>query len=176
MRRATVLVVLAGVSFTGGAKLSEPAFNGATDERAAVQTDEHGANRPPWHDLPGAHTRPAVAASDNMRWMRAFSGECTSCLKECLGIRAQKLQANVAKFQAPISLITWYLFQNRPFKMWPIENLFQGLANASCAAQFPHSLCTAPAQLPRSSCIAPAQLPHSSRTAPAQLPPPHGSP
>lgn len=82
-------------------------------------------------------TQPAVAASDNNRWMKAFSGECRSCLKECLGIRAQKLQANVGKFQAPFSLITWYLFQNRPFKMWPIEDLFRGIANVSCAAQLP---------------------------------------
>ena len=43
--------------------------------------------------------------------------------------KAQKAQANVMKFQAPFSLITWYLFQNRPFKMWPIENLFRVLAN-----------------------------------------------
>ncbi len=133
-------VVLVGVTVAGGVKLGEPAYNGASDEnveRAAALADE-GADRPLLPPVStGAHTHPAVAASDNMGWMRAFSGECKSCLKECLGIRAQKLQQNVGKFQAPFSLITWYLFQNRPFKMWPIEDLFRGIANVSCAAQLP---------------------------------------
>ena len=135
-------VLLVGVTVAGGVKLGEPAFNGASDEnveRAALA--EQGARRlplPPVSTL--AHTQPAVAASDNNRWMKAFSGECRSCLKECLGIRAQKLQANVGKFQAPFSLITWYLFQNRPFKMWPIEDLFRAFANVSCAAQLPPPL------------------------------------
>ena len=135
-------VLLVGVTIAGGVKLGEPAFNGASDEnveRAALA--EQGASRlPPPPVSTGAHTQPAVAASDNNRWMKAFSGECRSCLKECLGIRAQKLQANVGKFQAPFSLITWYLFQNRPFKMWPIEDLFRAFANVSCAAQLPPPL------------------------------------
>ena len=41
-------VVLVGVTFAGGVKLGEPAFNGASDEnveRAAMQTDD-GANPP----------------------------------------------------------------------------------------------------------------------------------
>ena len=141
-------VLLVGVTVAGGVKLGEPAFNGASDEnveRAALA--EQGARHlplPPVSTL--AHTQPAVAASDNNRWMKAFSGECRSCLKECLGIRAQKLQANVGKFQAPFSLITWYLFQNRPFKMWPIEDLFRAFANVSCAAQLP-PLCTSPLHL-----------------------------
>ena len=135
-------VLLVGVTVAGGVKLGEPAFNGASDEnveRAAMA--EQGASRLPLPPVStGAHTQPAVAASDNNRWMKAFSGECRSCLKECLGIRAQKLQANVGKFQAPFSLITWYLFQNRPFKMWPIEDLFRAFANVSCAAQLPPPL------------------------------------
>ena len=150
-------VLLVGVTVAGGVKLGEPAFNGASDEnveRAALA--EQGASRlPPPPVSTGAHTQPAVAASDNNRWMKAFSGECRSCLKECLGIRAQKLQANVGKFQAPFSLITWYLFQNRPFKMWPIEDLFRAFANVSCAAQLPPPLrltsaphlCAAPLRL-----------------------------
>ena len=141
-------VLLVGVTIAGGVKLGEPAFNGASDEnveRAAMA--EQGASRlPPPPVSTGAHTQPAVAASDNNRWMKAFSGECRSCLKECLGIRAQKLQANVGKFQAPFSVIIWYLFQNRPFKMWPIEDLFRAFANVSCAAQLP-PLCTSPLRL-----------------------------
>ena len=133
-------VVLVGVTVAGGVKLGEPAFNGASYEnveRAAMQPDE-GANRLPLPPVStGAHPSPAVAASDSNRWMKAFSGECRSCLKECLGKRAQNLQANVGKFQAPFSLITWYLFQNRPFKMWPIEDLFRGIANVSYAARLP---------------------------------------
>ena len=166
-------VLLVGVTIAGGVKLGEPAFNGASDEnveRAAMA--EQGASRLP---LPlvstGAHTQPAVAASDNNRWMKAFSGECRSCLKECLGIRAQKLQANVGKFQAPFSLITWYLFQNRPFKMWPIEDLFRAFANVSCAAQLPPPLhltsaphlCASPLRLTSAPHGPPLRWPRSTR-------------
>ena len=164
--RAFVLLVV--VTVAGGVKLGEPAFNGASDEnveRAAMA--EKGASRLPLPPVStGAHTQPAVAASDNNRWMQAFSGECRSCLKECLGIRAQKLQANVGKFQAPFSLITWYLFQNRPFKMWPIEDLFRAFANVSCAAQLPPPLsltsvphlCASPLRLTCHLCAGRARL------------------
>ena len=96
--------------------------------------DRHHYPRPS-QPPPDSHRQPCTSAAPlsevpaSMRWTRAFTRECTSCLKECLGIRAQKAQANVMKFQAPFSLITWYLFQNRPFKMWPIENLFRVLGN-----------------------------------------------
>eukprot|EP00908_Phaeocystis_cordata_P007882 Transcript_18553.p2 GENE.Transcript_18553~~Transcript_18553.p2 ORF type:complete len:136 (-),score=37.35 Transcript_18553:261-668(-) len=108
------LLLLLGVAATHAAKLTEPSVTSVPEERSAVRGDEPA----PLSEVPAS-----------MRWTRAFTRECTSCLKECLGIRAQKAQANVMKFQAPFSLITWYLFQNRPFKMWPIENLFRALAN-----------------------------------------------
>ena len=31
------------------------------------------------------------------------------------------------KIQAPLGLMTWYLFQNRPFKMWPLEDAIASL-------------------------------------------------
>lgn len=61
-------------------------------------------------------------------FLQIASSDCRSCLKECLGIKVQKAQVISAKIQAPLSLVTWYLFQNRPFKMWPLENVISQLA------------------------------------------------
>eukprot|EP00967_Tisochrysis_lutea_P059751 scaffold76165_cov38-Tisochrysis_lutea.AAC.6 len=62
-----------------------------------------------------------------MGWLRALSGECRSCLKECLGTKATELQQASIRYQAPLSLVTWYLFRNRPFKMWPLEEVVANL-------------------------------------------------
>ncbi len=56
------------------------------------------------------------------QWMRLFSKDCRRCVKQCMGKRVAVAQQNSLKIQAPISLITWYLFQNRPFRMWPLED------------------------------------------------------
>ena len=61
-----------------------------------------------------------------LRWLRVAKKECVGCLKECWGTRIAKLQAESAKMTAPLSLVTWYLFQNRPFRSWPLES-FLGL-------------------------------------------------
>lgn len=37
------------------------------------------------------------------------------------------------KIQAPVGLITWYLFRNRPFKMWPLEDAIEQLLKVNPA-------------------------------------------
>lgn len=68
------------------------------------------------------HVNVCAGPWDDRGPLRFFSGACQGCLKECLGAKVQRAQANSMKYQAPISLITWYLFNNRPFKMWPLED------------------------------------------------------
>ena len=60
-------------------------------------------------------------------FLRVTQGECRRCLKACLGSKIQSAQMNMAKIQAPLGLITWYLFRNRPFKMWPLEDAIASL-------------------------------------------------
>ena len=129
-----LLVALAVVS-TRGVKVGEPAFASVQDDRSAVQ-NEPPAAAAATDGLEGQEVPSALAeaASDGRSSLRAVT-ECTDCLKECLGIRAQKLQTTVLKFQAPVSLITWYLFKNRPFKMYPLEDALKQLANVRTAAQ-----------------------------------------
>lgn len=51
----------------------------------------------------------------------------------------QRAQGSLTRVQAPLSLITWYLFQNRPFKMWPLENIIFGLGKVGlCRARAAH--------------------------------------
>ena len=57
-----------------------------------------------------------------MSFLRVLQGDCRHCLKECLGSQILSAQMGAAKVQAPLGLITWYLFRNRPFKMWPLED------------------------------------------------------
>ena len=67
-------------------------------------------------------------------FLRAATSDCRSCLKECVGLKVQQAQMSATKVQAPLSLITWYLFQNRPFKMWPLEDAVGQLGKVrSCA-------------------------------------------
>ena len=73
----------------------------------------------------------ADAPKLNMGFMRVLSKDCVGCMKECVGLKMRKAQANSAKMQAPISLITWYLFRNRPFKMWPLEDAIGQLAKVA---------------------------------------------
>jgi hypothetical protein len=65
--------------------------------------------------------------------MRLASGDCRRCLKECLGAKIQAAQMWVMKVQAPLGLITWYLFKNRPFRMWPLEEALAQLAGVNPA-------------------------------------------
>ena len=72
-----------------------------------------------------------------MGFLRAASSDCRSCVKECVGIKVQQAQATSAKIQAPLSLITWYLFQNRPFKMWPLEDAIASLGKVRALGRPP---------------------------------------
>ena len=47
--------------------------------------------------------------------------------------RIAALQASSLKYQTPLSIIMWYLFQNRPLQMWPLEDAI-GLLFKVCAA------------------------------------------
>jgi hypothetical protein len=62
-----------------------------------------------------------------MGWLRVTSDECKCCLKECVGEKIQQAQASAARIQAPMSLVTWYLFRNKPFQMWPLEDALGAL-------------------------------------------------
>jgi len=75
-------------------------------------------------------------------FLRAVQPDCRRCLKECLGAKVQAAQITAMKIQAPLGLMTWYLFKNRPFKMYPLEDflaqlvslppaLFAGVAGAA---------------------------------------------
>ena len=61
------------------------------------------------------------AAPLGLDFLRAGSPECRRCLKSCLGGKIQNAQITFMKIQAPLSLLTWYLFKNRPFSMIPLE-------------------------------------------------------
>jgi hypothetical protein len=54
-------------------------------------------------------------------FLRVTSRSCRRCLRACLGQKIQNAQISFMKIQAPLSLITWYLFRNRPFTMIPLE-------------------------------------------------------
>ena len=56
-----------------------------------------------------------------MDFLRIVKPQCTRCLKSCLGGKIQAAQVAAMKIQAPLSLVTWYLFKNRPFSMIPLE-------------------------------------------------------
>ncbi|EOD23535.1 hypothetical protein EMIHUDRAFT_444079 [Emiliania huxleyi CCMP1516] len=87
---------------------------------SSIATGEAQAGQQPRED------RTAAAGSSlppGLGFLRALGGECRSCLKECLGTQATALQQASLRWQAPISLVTWYLFRNRPFKMWPLEEV-----------------------------------------------------
>ena len=56
-----------------------------------------------------------------MDFLRVTTAECRRCLKSCLGGKVQASQISFMKIQAPLSLLTWYLFKNRPFSMIPLE-------------------------------------------------------
>ena len=61
--------------------------------------------------------------------MRIAQPDCRRCLKECLGAKIQAAQVTALKIQAPLGLLTWYLFRNRPFKMWPLEEALASFAS-----------------------------------------------
>ena len=131
-----LLLALAVVS-THCVKVGESTFGSVQDDRSTVQNElPAAAAAADGQDAPAAL---AEAASDRRSPLQAIT-ECTDCLKECIAIRAQKAQTNVVKFQAPVSLITWYLFKNRPFKMWPLEDVIKQMANVRTAAQPPAQL------------------------------------
>ena len=137
-----LLLALAVVS-THCVKVGEPTVGSVQDDRSAVQNEPPAAAAAA--DGQDAPAELAEAASDRRSLMEVVFGlqgitECTDCLKECIAIRAQKAQTTVVKFQAPVSLITWYLFKNRPFKMWPLEDVIKQMANVRTAAQPPAQL------------------------------------
>lgn len=95
-----------------------PHQQSATDDLAAAAN----AAAPPGGVLRGLDedhgTSPAPLGLD---FLRVTSGECQRCLKTCLGGKIQGAQMTFMKIQAPLSLLTWYLFKNRPFTMVPLE-------------------------------------------------------
>merc|ERR1719446_1562059 len=64
----------------------------------------------------------------------AASRECRACIKECLGSKITTAQQASIKYQTPVSLISWYLFRNRPFRMYPMEDAVASLAGIPPAA------------------------------------------
>ena len=66
--------------------------------------------------------RPSARPPFGIGFLRAFQPDCRRCLKECLGAKIQAAQITALKIQAPLGLLTWYLFRNRPFKMYPLED------------------------------------------------------
>ena len=65
--------------------------------------------------------RRAVAAPLGINFLRIGSRNCRRCLKSCLGGKIQNAQVSFMRIQAPLSLVTWYLFKNRPFSMMPLD-------------------------------------------------------
>merc|ERR1719446_140003 len=79
---------------------------------------------------PGARLQPSADDSaTSTGWQRIASGECRACIKECLGGKIQTAQQASIKYQTPVSLVSWYLFRNRPFRMYPLEEAIASLAN-----------------------------------------------
>jgi hypothetical protein len=74
---------------------------------SGTDADQHQLRKPPPFGL---------------SFLRVAQPECRRCLKECLGAKIQAAQIAALKIQAPVGLMTWYLFRNRPFKMWPLED------------------------------------------------------
>ena len=65
--------------------------------------------------------RAAYRPPFGLDFLRITSGDCKRCLKTCIGGKIQAAQVTLMKIQAPFSLLTWYLFKNRPFTMIPLE-------------------------------------------------------
>ena len=85
--------------------------------RAACAAAEPGQQLEPlWEDVEEERRRPKG-------WTSVASKECRGCLKECLGAKVALAQKASVKYQAPLSLVTWYLFRNRPLRMWPLEEI-----------------------------------------------------
>ena len=72
----------------------------------------------------------ASSATENpsrLGFLRVASGDCRRCLKSCVGGKIQDLQVKAMKIQAPLSLVTMYLFKNRPFTMYPLDKALTAL-------------------------------------------------
>lgn len=85
---------------------------------------------------PGQMLEPRAddSAASGGGWHRAASRECRACIKECLGGKITTAQQASIKYQTPVSLISWYLFRNRPFRMYPMEDAVASLAGIPPAA------------------------------------------
>lgn len=96
----------------------------------------------PSQAAPGEMLAPAADDLDDVEgpplgisWLApVFGGDCRRCLKACLGAKVQRAQVAAMKVQAPLSLVTFYLFKNRPFQMWPLEDALRAVSNVHPAA------------------------------------------
>ena len=107
---AALALALVAVPVVGGTKL--PSQEPAT----ATTPVEPGAQLQSLDD-----ERRAVDAPFGVDFLRITTKECRRCLKTCLGGKIQAAQVSFMRVQAPLSLVTWYLFRNRPFSMMPLE-------------------------------------------------------
>ena len=126
---STLLLLLSFASVGHAATLGQCDAPGQCEpgnQLASLDDDRHGANAPPL----------------GLDFLRILKPECGRCLKSCLGGKIQHAQMTAMKIQAPLSLVTWYLFKNRPFAMMPLEKalgkllgvhpaIFAGLGSAA---------------------------------------------
>lgn len=84
-------------------------------------TWQRGVAAKPGEQLQGVKESAMPQYPKRLGFLRAVSGGCRRCLKNCLVTKIQRAQDQVMKVQAPLSLGTWYFFNNRPFRMWPLE-------------------------------------------------------
>ena len=102
---------------------------------AAAVADEAGSRATPGSVLRGLDEGAGGASAARApSLLAASSGECRRCLKTCLGAKIQNAQVSFMKVQAPLSLVTWYLFRNRPFSMIPLDKALGKLFGVSPAA------------------------------------------
>jgi hypothetical protein len=94
-----------------------PPADAPVEEAAAIE-EERAA---PGTMLRGLDDEGTCPAPLGLEFLRVATKPCRSCLKACLGAKIQAAQISLMKIQAPLSLLTWYLFKNRPFSMIPLE-------------------------------------------------------
>ena len=137
MRRLVIILVLASAAALNIGSSSQPDQQQQQPSQAPPQPERGGAEpreasqaaaaddaceaAAPGTVLSGLDDEQTPRAPYGLEFLRVTTGECRRCLKSCLGGKISNAQMTFMKIQAPFSLLTWYLFKNRPFTMIPLE-------------------------------------------------------